>query len=237
MVDTTTLQAVGDLLAPEHQERFAEILQYFEKLPDDDESVQLVTATGLMALTMNQIPEKVRILLEQAHDVLTEDQAKALGEQFREILTSSLDVPNYKDMSEMTRTIRETYQKNHHESGKLLDSLGSLQREVAKSRRLSPILACSFAASFVTLAIGAVVAFFWLPKLLDEPITIPKHLWPYVELQREHRLYHFDGKLPNLTDKDVRIMKIKEGVLGAFREGDDAVIVLEKPDQPTSETN
>ncbi|MGK0186685.1 MAG: hypothetical protein ACI9R3_002468 [Verrucomicrobiales bacterium] len=237
MADTTTLQAVGDLLAPEHQERFAEILQYFEKLPEDDESFQLVTATGIVALTMSQIPEKVSDLLEEAQDVLTEDQTKALGDQFREILTSSLDVPNYKDMSEMTRAIRETYQKTHHASGKLLESLGSLQHEVAKSRRLSPILACSLASSLITLAAGAVVAFFWLPKLLDDPITIPKHLWPYVELQRERRLYHFDGKLPNLTDKEVRIMKIKEGVLGAFREGDDAVIVLEKPDQPADPIN
>ena len=137
----------------------------------------------------------------------------------------------------MTRAIRETYQKNHQQGDRLLDSLSSMQHEVAKSSRLSPILACSFATSFVTLAIGAVAAFFWLPKLLDEPITIPKHLWPYVELQRERRLYHFDGKLPNLTDKEVRIMKIKEGVLGAFREGDDAVIVLEKPDQPADPTH
>ena len=232
MADTTVLQAVSSLLPPEHQDRFAEIVRYFEGLPEDDESVQLVTATGIVALTMSQIPAKLSVMLEQVHNGLTEDQAKALGDQFRVILTSSLDVPNYKDMSETTRAIRETYQKFHHESGQLRDSLGNMLHEVAKSRRLSPILACSFAASLVSLAIGAVVAFFCLPKLLDKPITIPKHLWPYVELQREGRLYHFDGKLPNLTDKDVRIMKIKEGVLGAFREGDDAVIVLEKPEQP-----
>ncbi len=233
MADTTTLQSIGDLLAPEHQERFAEILRYFEELPDDDEAVQLVTATGLVALTINQIPERVSTLLEEAHEVLSEDQATALGNQFREILTSSLDVPNYKDMSEMTRA----YQKGHQQSDRLLDRVSSLQREVQKSSRLSPILACSLASSLVAVALGAVVAFFWLPKLLDDPITVPKYLWPYVELQREHRLYHFDGNLPNLTDKEVRIMRIKEGVLGAFREGDDAVIVLENPQPSVDQTD
>ena len=235
MADTMTLHAVGELLAPEHQERFAEILRYFANLPDDDETVQLATAMGIVALTMSQIPERVSALLETAHDVLTEDQAQALGTQFKEILTSSLDVPNYKDMSETTKAIRETYQKFQQESVSLHDSLGCMQHEVAKSSRLSPILACSLVTSLATLAVGAVVAYFWLPKLLDEPITVPKHLWPYVELQREKRLYHFDGKLPKITDKNVRVMKIRRGVLGAFREGDDAVIVLEKLEQPISE--
>ena len=213
MADTTTLHEFGCLLAPEHQARFAEILRSFEELPDDDEAVQMATLTGMVALAMSNIPEQLSTILEAAH----------------KILTSSLDVPNYKDMSAMTRTIRETTQKNHDESRRLIDTLGHLQHEVRRNSRLSPILACSFATIIITLAIGAVAAFFWLPKLLNEPITVPKHLWPYVELQRERRLYHFDSKLPNLTDEDVRIMRIKEGVLDAFREGDDAVIVLEKP--------
>ncbi|MEM7312651.1 MAG: hypothetical protein AAF497_05815 [Planctomycetota bacterium] len=235
MADTVSLHAVSELLPPEHQERFAEIVRYFEELPEDDETVQLVTAMGIVALTMSQIPEKVSALLKEAHDVLSEDQAKTLGDQFREILTSSLDIPSYRDMSETTRAIRETYHKFQHDSGRLHDSLGSMLHEVAKSSRLSPILACSLVTSLATLTVGAVVAYFWLPQLLDEPITVPKHLWPYVEFQREKRLYHFDGKLPKLTDKNVRVMKIRKGVLSAFREGDDAVIVLEKPEQPISE--
>ena len=229
MADTTTLHEFGCLLAPEHQARFAEILRSFEELPDDDEAVQMATMTGIIALAMGKIPKQLSSILEAAHNGLTEEQADAIGEQIREILTSSLDVPNYKDMSAMTRTIRETTQKNHDESRRLIDTLVHLQHEVRRNSRVSPILACSFATSLITLAAGAVAAFFWLPKLLNEPITVPKHLWPYVELQRERRLYHFDSKLPNLTDGDVRIMRIKEGVLDAFREGDDAVIVLEKP--------
>ena len=215
MADTTTLHEFGCLLAPEHQARFAEILRSFEELPDDDEAVQMATLTGIVALVMSKIPEQLSTILEAAH----------------KILTSSLDVPNYKDMSAMTRTIRETTQKNHDESRRLIDTLVHLQHEVRRNSRVSPILACSFATSLITLAVGAVAAFFWLPKLLNEPITVPKHLWPYVELQRERRLYHFDSKLPNLTDEDVRVMRIKEGVLDAFREGDDAVIVLEKPEK------
>ena len=215
MADTTTLHEFGCLLAPEHQARFAEILRSFEELPDDDEAVQMATLTGIVALVMSKIPEQLSTILEAAH----------------KILTSSLDVPNYKDMSAMTRTIRETTQKNHDESRRLIDTLVHLQHEVRRNSRVSPILACSFATSLITLAVGAVAAFFWLPKLLNEPITVPKHLWPYVELQRERRLYHFDSKLPDLTDEDVRVMRIKEGVLDAFREGDDAVIVLEKPEK------
>lgn len=237
MADIANLESVAKLLPFNQRERFYLTIQKFRTVPHDDDHLLMLDAMGFVALFMKELPSEFGKLIDQAGQRLTDDQSKALGDQIREILTDSLDVPNYKDMSEMTRAIREIYQKNHHQGDRLLDSLGSMQHEVAKSRRLSPILACSFATSLVTLAVGAVAAFFWLPKLLDEPITIPKHLWPYVELQRERRLYHFDGHLPNLADKEVRIMKIKEGVLGAFREGDDAVIVLEKPEQITVDPN
>ncbi len=225
MAETANLESVAKLLPPDQRERFYLTIQKFRTVPQDDDHLVMLDAMGFIALFMKELPAEFGKLIDQAGQRLTEDQSNALGDQIREILTSSLDVPNYKDMSEMTKA----YQKGHQQSGRLLDRLDSLQREVKKSSRLSPILACSLASSLATLAIGAVVAFFWLPKLLDEPIIVPKHLWPYVELQRERRLYHFDGQLPNLTDKDVRVMRIKEGVLGAFREGDDAVIVLEKP--------
>ena len=51
----------------------------------------------------------------------------------------------------MTRTIRETYQKNHDESRWLIDTLGHLQHEVRRNSRLSPILACSFATNFLSI--------------------------------------------------------------------------------------
>ena len=229
MADITNLENVAKLLSPDQREQFYLTIQKFRTVPHDDDHLLMLNAMGFVALFMKELPSEIGKLIDQAGQRLTDDQSKALADQIREILTDSLDVPNYKDMSAMTRTIRETTQKNHDESRRLIDTLGHLQHEVRRNSRLSPILACSFATSLVTLAVGAVAAFFWLPKLLNEPITVPKHLWPYVELQRERRLYHFDSKLPNLTDEDVRIMRIKEGVLDAFREGEDAVIVLEKP--------
>ena len=188
MADIANLESVAKLLPPDRREQFYLTIQKFRTVPHDDDHLLMLDAMGFVALFMKELPSEFGKLIDQAGQRLTDDQSKALGDQIREILTSSLDVPNYKDMSEMTRAIRETYQKDHQQSDRLLDSLGSMQHEVAKSSRLSPILACSFATSFVTLAIGAVAAFFWLPKLLDDPITIPKHLWPYVELQRERRL-------------------------------------------------
>lgn len=228
MAEITTLESVAKLLPADRREQFYLTIQKYRTVPQDDDHLIMLDAMGFMALFMSKLPAEIGSLLDQAA-LLTDEQTNALGDQFGEILTSSLDVPNYKDMSELTRAIKDTYQKHHQESGRVLNRLGGLQREISKYSRVLPVISSAIITSLVTLIGGAVAAYFLLPKLLDKPITVPKGLWPYVELQKERRLKHIDSKLPEFSKGEVRILTIEDDVLGAFMDGDDAVVVLEKP--------
>ncbi len=234
MAEIVNLESVAKLLPKEQREQFYLIVQKYKTVPQDDDHLVMLDAMGFIALFMNELPRKIGKLLDQAGQRLTEDQATALGNQFSEILQNSLDVPNYQDMTKVTRDIRETYQKSEAESRKLNEKLRNTHRQIAKYSRLSPVIGTSITTSLITLTLGAVAAFFWLPKLLDKPITVPKRLWPYVELEKERRLDYIDKTHPDSVERKIRILKIKDGVLDAFVHGDEAVVVLERPEDELS---
>ncbi len=227
MADISNLETIAKLLPADQREQFYLTIQKYRKVPQDDDHLVMLDAMGFIALFMSKLPTEISRLLEQAEG-LTDQQAKALGDQFSAILTSSLDVPNCRDMSDMTRAIKETYQKQQVESGKVRNNLRELTRIISKYSRVLPVISSSIITSMITLLVGAVAAYFLLPGLLDTPITVPKPLWPYVELVKENRLQHFDTEfLPQYSNGEVRVLTIKDRVIDAFANDGEAVIVLE----------
>lgn len=232
MADIQNLEGVAQLLPPERRERFHLVIQKYKSVPEDDDHLVMLEAMGFIALFMKELPAEISQLLDQAGKQLTEDQVESLGTQFGEILTSSLDTPSYKDLRGLVQTMRETYEKSRLENGKLLSGLGRMEGSVSKYNRLFPSIGVGFSSAFVTLLLGAIAAYFLLPRLLKpEPITLPKQMRPYAELYEQRRLDHFDQDLPDYADGELRVLMIKGDVIEAFKDGASGVVVIRKADK------
>lgn len=233
MADTTMFASIGELLPPEQRERLDRIRENLDHVPEDDADLQTVEMMAFATLAIKGIPDRVADLLSEAQQALTTDQAERLGKQFGEILTNSLDTPSYKDLREMVRTMRETYERGRQESGKVINSLESMQAAMSRFSRFLPNLTTGFAGGLLALVVGSIAAFFVVPVVLEpEPITVPETLWPYVELQRQGRLDHFDDQLESIANgDDVRILLIKGDVVKAYREGEGAVVVIRRNEE------
>ncbi len=219
----TPLESIAEAVPPQHRDRFRKLAKRLAQAPEEDEDRQLVESVGLVVLTLRDVPQQVSELLEDARQALTEEQVTRLGDQFTEILKASLELPAYEDISEMTRTIQESCQRQQRENRTLIQRLSTTGQEVAKYSRILPVLSSSVLASLTTLVIGAIVAWFLVPWLVSQQrFSVPKPLWPYVQLQREYRLDHHDKELKGEMSRALRI----RDTIGSYQDGKDSVVVI-----------
>lgn len=226
MGDIANLESVAKLRPVDQRERFYLTIQKYRKVPDDDDHLIMLDAMGFIALFMKELPNEIRTLLDHASQRLSEDQATTLGEEFKQILTNSLDTPSYKDLRDTVREMGNHTEKFQRNSDAFLRHFSEAERSMTKRNRLWPNLANGLIGAVVTM----IAAYFLLPHLQKpRPLRIPTDLKPLISMYRTGELRSLDVDLPEYGG-NVRILTVEGKVLTAFKDGFSGVVVLKSPE-------
>ncbi|MEZ5303054.1 MAG: hypothetical protein R3F11_20790 [Verrucomicrobiales bacterium] len=169
MADIRALEAVAELLPPERRERFYKIAAKFQHIPEEDDHLQLLEATGFMMMAIHAVPERMAGLVAELREGMSGEEISALRHNLRELTANTAALPDFASLRQAAADLRDSGTA----IGRQVDAIGETMRgyETVATRRAT-VLACA-AAAILAGILGSLFA-----ALLPEPwkaagVTLP----------------------------------------------------------------
>ena len=226
MADIESLKATADLLPPERRERFLLIANKFRNVSEDDDHLQMLEATGYLAMLVSEIPAELGKLVDNARIGLDESQSDRLRTEVVKVLQDSLDTPSYKDLRQAVESIRDCNVRHQQTTNALHKRMSEFTEASDKGHLHLRGIVQGVGGGMITLLTAFTVAYLAFPWIIRCP-SFPLALSPFVELYNNGNLNYFEANLENIGE--VGVIEMKADVLDAVVEREGVSIIIRPP--------
>ena len=165
MADTSALEAVAAILPPERRERFLTIAAKFEHLPEEDDHLQMLEATGFMLMAVKEVPERMVHLIAQMKTGISDEGLADLRDGIASDITRAIELPSLQELRAIAGKLHAGEDTLNRRAAAVVKRLDCLARGTTRTMTIGSCVAAAVLAGIL----GGAISIFADGRMRQEP--------------------------------------------------------------------
>jgi len=161
MADTSALEAVAAILPPERRERFLTIAAKFEHLPEEDDHLQMLEATGFLPMAGKEVPERMVHLIAQMKTGISDEGLADLRDGIASDITRAIELPSLQELRAIAGKLHAGEDTLNRRAAAVVKRLDCLARGTTRTMTIGSCVAAAVLAGILGGAISIFAPNLW----------------------------------------------------------------------------